>query len=50
MSSESLLEVTDLKVHFPVGKRFFSRTRRFVYAVNGISLTLDKGGNPGHRR
>jgi oligopeptide/dipeptide ABC transporter ATP-binding protein len=43
MSAEPLLDVKDLKVHFPVGKRFFSRTRRFVYAVNGISLTLEKG-------
>ena len=43
MSAEPLLEVNDLKVHFPVGKRFFSRTRRYVYAVNGISLTLNKG-------
>lgn len=43
MSAETLLAVENLKVHFPVRKRFLSRTRRFVYAVNGISLTLEKG-------
>ncbi|MFO7713819.1 ABC transporter ATP-binding protein [Desulfosarcina sp.] len=43
MSAETLLAVENLKVHFPVRKTFLSRTRRFVYAVNGISLTLDKG-------
>jgi oligopeptide/dipeptide ABC transporter ATP-binding protein len=43
VSAETLLAVENLKVHFPVRKTFLSRTRRFVYAVNGISLTLDKG-------
>jgi oligopeptide/dipeptide ABC transporter ATP-binding protein len=43
MSVEPLLSVDDLKVHFPVRNHLFSRTRRFVYAVNGISLTLGQG-------
>ena len=41
--SAPLLEVKDLKVHFPIHKGFFSGKRRFVYAVDGVSLSLEKG-------
>jgi len=41
--SEILLSVKDLKVHFPIKKGIFSRTTGFVYAVDGVSLTLKKG-------
>jgi oligopeptide/dipeptide ABC transporter ATP-binding protein len=40
---ETLLNVEDLKVHFPIKKGVFSRTVGYVYAVDGISLTLRKG-------
>ena len=40
---EALLTVDDLKVHFPIKKGLFSRTVGYVYAVDGVSLTLRKG-------
>jgi oligopeptide/dipeptide ABC transporter ATP-binding protein len=40
---ESLLQVDNLKVHFPVRKGILGRTTGYVYAVDGISLTLNKG-------
>ena len=40
---ETLLNVENLKVHFPIKKGVFSRTTGYVYAVDGISLTLKKG-------
>ena len=39
----ALLSVDDLKVHFPIKKGLFSRTAGYVYAVDGVSFTLDKG-------
>lgn len=38
-----LLSIEDLKVHFPIRKGIFARTAGFVYAVDGVSLTLKKG-------
>jgi len=38
-----ILEVNDLKVHFPIKKGIFSRTQGYIYAVDGVSFTLDKG-------
>ena len=38
-----LLEVRDLKVHFPVQHGLFSRARDWVRAVDGISFTLAPG-------
>ncbi len=40
---EPLLQVDGLKVHFPVKKGLFGRTTGHVFAVDGISLSLDKG-------
>lgn len=40
---EPILEVNDLKVHFPIKKGIFSKTKGYVYAVNGVSYTLNKG-------
>ena len=40
---ESLLEVKDLKVHFPITKGIFSRTAGYVYAVDGVSFNLKAG-------
>jgi len=40
---ESLLEVNDLKVHFPITKGILSRTSGYVYAVDGVSFELAAG-------
>ena len=40
---ESLLEVNDLKVHFPITKGILSRTAGYVYAVDGVSFALGAG-------
>ncbi len=39
----ALLEVTDLKMHFPVTTGMFSKTTGHVRAVDGVSFTLDEG-------
>ena len=38
-----LLEVENLKVHFPLGGGLLPKHRRTVYAVDGISLSLNSG-------
>jgi oligopeptide/dipeptide ABC transporter ATP-binding protein len=38
-----LLEVRDLKKHYPVSGGIFGRTQKQVYAVDGISFVLDRG-------
>jgi len=38
-----LLEVRDLKKHFPIRKGLFSRTAGYVYAVDGVSFTIGEG-------
>jgi oligopeptide/dipeptide ABC transporter ATP-binding protein len=39
----SLLEIRDLKKHFPVGDGLFSRGKGMVKAVDGVSLTVNEG-------
>ena len=39
----SLLEIRDLKKHFPVGEGLFSRNKGTVRAVDGVSLTVEEG-------
>jgi len=42
--SEALVEVRDLKVHFPIKRGvIFDRTVGFVYAVDGVDLSIAKG-------
>jgi len=41
--AETLLNVEDLKVHFPIRKGIFSRTSDYVYAVDGVSFALGEG-------
>ena len=41
--SEPLLEVRDLKKHFPVGGSVLGGTRGWVKAVDGISFTVNRG-------
>ncbi len=38
-----LLQVNDLKVHFPVRKGFFKRIVGYIKAVDGVSLTITAG-------
>jgi len=39
----ALLEVTDLKVHFPVKAGVFRRTHEWVKAVDGVSFAIEPG-------
>jgi len=39
----ALLEVTDLKKHFPIYRGVFSKVSGHVYAVDGVSFTIAKG-------
>jgi oligopeptide transport system ATP-binding protein len=43
MAGETLLEVKDLKVHFPIREGLLSKTVGYVYAVDGISFHLERG-------
>jgi len=42
-SNTPVLEVTDLKKHFPVKKGLLRRTVGHVYAVDGVSFTINEG-------
>ena len=41
----ALLEVEDLKVHFPIRGGVFGRTVDHVKAVDGVSLSIEQGKN-----
>ena len=38
-----LLEIRDLKKHFPVGEGLFSRNKGVLKAVDGVNLTVEEG-------
>ena len=40
---DKILDVENLKVHFPVRKGIFSRVQEHVRAVDGVSLSLQRG-------
>jgi oligopeptide/dipeptide ABC transporter ATP-binding protein len=42
-SSVPVIEVTELKKHFPVKKGLLRRTAGYVYAVDGVSFSIDQG-------
>jgi peptide/nickel transport system ATP-binding protein len=42
-TSAVTLQTTDLKMHFPLKKSLFGKSRGVVKAVDGVSLTLHKG-------
>lgn len=39
----TLLEATDLVKQFPIGGGFLAKNKRYVHAVNGVSLRVNKG-------
>ncbi|WP_373017283.1 ABC transporter ATP-binding protein [Thiomicrorhabdus sp.] len=41
--TQTLLQLNDLKVHFPIKKGLFQRTVGFVKAVDGVTLNIQKG-------
>jgi peptide/nickel transport system ATP-binding protein len=43
VESKTLLQLTDLKVHFPIKKGLFQRTVGYVKAVDGVTLQIKKG-------
>lgn len=38
-----LITIKDLKVHYPIRSGFFNRVTDFVYAVDGVDFTIEKG-------
>ena len=42
-STMSLLEIRNLKKHFPVGQALFSRNKDVVKAVDGVNLRVEQG-------
>jgi peptide/nickel transport system ATP-binding protein len=47
MADTPLLSVEDLRVHFPVGRRFFGGVGRVARAVDGVSFTVAAGETVG---
>lgn len=43
MSAKTLLEVKDLKKHFPIKGGLFGRTTGHIRAVDGVSFSVEKG-------
>ncbi len=41
--SEVLLDVKDLKMHFPIGGSLLKRKKNYIYAVDGVNLQIKKG-------
>ncbi len=37
----SFIEVKDLKVHYPIRGGFFNKIIDYVYAVDGVSFTIE---------
>ena len=46
-ATETLLEVSDLKKHFPIRGGVLGRTVGYVYAVDGVSFKIGKGETMG---
>ena len=46
-ATETLLEVSDLKKHFPIRGGILGRTVGYVYAVDGVSFKIGKGETMG---
>ena len=37
------MRIEDLKVHYPIRSGFLNRVTDYVYAVDGVNLTLEEG-------
>lgn len=37
------LEIRDLKVHFPIRGGFFNTIKDYVYAVDGVTFSIEEG-------
>lgn len=46
-SNGFLMEVQNLKMHFPIRKGLFSKVAGYVYAVDGVSFAIKKGESLG---
>ena len=44
---DELLEVKDLRVHYPVRSGFLNRVTDYVYAVDGVTFSIKKGQSYG---
>ena len=42
-NNEVLLDVKDLKMHFPTGGGFLGKKKGYIYAVDGVSFEIKKG-------
>ena len=42
-AGDTLLQVQDLKVHFPIGGGLFGRAKQYVKAVDGVSFAVPRG-------
>ena len=43
MNTAPILEITNLEKHFPIKTGLFNRVSGHVFAVDGVSLSLNKG-------
>ena len=50
MSSEVLVRVDDLKVHFPIRAGFLNRSVGAIKAVDGLTFDIHRGETLGHGR
>ena len=39
----SFLEINNLKVHFPIRGGFFNTIKDYVYAVDGVTFSIEEG-------
>lgn len=39
----ALIQVEGLKMHFPISTSYFSRTKSYIHAVDGVSFTIPEG-------
>ena len=41
--SKEIIQINDLKVHYPIRSGFWNRVTDYVRAVDGINLTINEG-------
>ncbi|MDX9784442.1 MAG: ATP-binding cassette domain-containing protein, partial [Spirochaetia bacterium] len=45
--TDLLLDVRNLKMHFPVKGSFLSREKNYIYAVDGVDFSIKRGETMG---